>query len=175
MKRMGMTVATALMSVAMIGLYSLAGAPIGAYAASSPFAGGSGTSLSPYQIDTPAQLEAVATCVNKGNDRGAYYELCNNINLKSVSNFTPIGTCDDGFCGTFDGNGHAICNLSVSLPSVDYVGLFGLADHATIENLTLDGATVTGGGCEGTGALAGAACDNSTVANVTACNVVNSG
>jgi hypothetical protein len=167
-----MTVATVLMSLAMTGLYGLAGAPIGAYAATSPFAGGNGTSTSPYEIDTPTQLEAMATCVNTGGAAYAHadYALCNNIDLGNVP-FTPIGTNSISFEGTFDGNGHAICNLTVSTSSRDYVGLFGSAYDATIENLTLKGATVTQGGCDGTGALLGYASGDSHVNNVTACNV----
>jgi hypothetical protein len=111
-----MTVATVLMSLAMTGLYGLAGAPIGAYAATSPFAGGNGTSTSPYEIDTPTQLEAMATCVNTGGAAyaDADYALCNNIDLRNVP-FTPIGTHSQYFEGTFDGNGHAICNLMLPL------------------------------------------------------------
>ena len=51
------------------------------------------------------------------------YLLQVDIDLKNHK-FTPIGTKEHPFTGTFDGNGHIIRNLKIDSKS-DYVGLFG--------------------------------------------------
>ena len=61
------------------------------------------------------------------------YILQCDIDLKSHE-FTPIGTKDCPFTGTFDGNGHTIFNLSVDSEK-DNVGLFGyIASNASAES-----------------------------------------
>ncbi|MCY0870513.1 MAG: hypothetical protein OWT27_07980, partial [Firmicutes bacterium] len=68
MKKRWMAVTAAIMSVAMVALYSVGDTPPYTYAATtgSPFAGGNGSSGSPYQIDTAAQLADMANCINAG-------------------------------------------------------------------------------------------------------------
>lgn len=64
----------------------------------------------------------------------------------------PIGTNDEPFTGIFDGNGFTISNLIlindniVENEDVDYlgdIGFFGVADGATISNLTLENVMIT--------------------------------
>lgn len=58
-----------------------------------------------------------------------------------------IGTADNPFAGTFDGNGYTISNLNMVLTDVDtygssstmHAGLFGYTNGATIKNLHISG------------------------------------
>ncbi len=87
------------------------------------------------------------------------YVLGSNINAAATAGwnggagFTPIGTLGTPFIGTFDGLGHTISNLTISLTTPN-VGLFGATGGgATIRNVGLVGDSVTGGA--GTGGLVG--------------------
>ena len=57
-----------------------------------------------------------------------------------------IGTQENPFTGTFDGNGHTISNLNFSFTSVtndvpNHIGLFGVTSGATIRDLQIAGTT----------------------------------
>ena len=53
--------------------------------------------------------------------------------------FEPIGVSTSNyFRGVFDGQGHAISNLTASLSSSEYAGLFGYSMELTIRNVILD-------------------------------------
>ncbi|HTB66639.1 MAG TPA: YDG domain-containing protein, partial [Steroidobacteraceae bacterium] len=87
------------------------------------------------------------------------YALGSNIDASATSawnigaGFTPIGTLGTPFSGTFDGLGHAISNLTISLTTPN-VGLFGATGTgATVRNVGLLGGSVIGGA--GTGGLVG--------------------
>ena len=87
------------------------------------------------------------------------YTLGSNINasntntataLKDVwsnaGGFVPIGSTTTLFTGAFDGLGHTISNLTINLPSTNYVGLFGdTSATSAIRNVGLVGGSVTGG------------------------------
>ena len=63
----------------------------------------------------------------------------------SSSGFSPIGDLSTQFTGSFDGQNHVISNLTINLPSTNYVGLFGYTTaSATLSNVSLQAATVTG-------------------------------
>ena len=55
--------------------------------------------------------------------------------------WTPIGTAENNFVGTFDGNGHTIGNLNILVEEAKegkvHLGLIGFAKDATIKNLTI--------------------------------------
>ncbi|HWR56394.1 MAG TPA: S-layer homology domain-containing protein [Negativicutes bacterium] len=124
----------------------------------SPFAGGSGTVEDPYQIATPAQLDAVRNYLDQ------HFKLTANINLEDYDNWQPIGAFqplgDEGeaaetprpevaFTGTFDGNDKTISNLTVNQPEGMGVGLFGCAvgteeNPSSIYDLTVENVDVTG-------------------------------
>lgn len=102
----------------------------------------------PQTIGSLAELEAFRDAVNSGEH---YKESQNNsvvltadIDMTSVSNWTPIGTVGKPFDGAFDGGGHTIKGLCVNSPETDNVGLFGYAKNATIYNLHLYNPTVKG-------------------------------
>lgn len=78
------------------------------------------------------------------------YVLTANITLTSASQ-SPIGNADAPFTGIFDGNGKTISGLNLS--GTENVGLFGVANGATIKNLTVSG-TVTATGNRTAGIVA---------------------
>ena len=59
-----------------------------------------------------------------------------------TTNWTPIGTSEKPFKGTFDGNGHTIKNLTLveteAKEGKAYIGFFGFAKNATIKNVTFE-------------------------------------
>ena len=79
-----------------------------------------------------------------GNCTG--YELMNDINLNSYSNWTPIGTFTPStarYSGDFKGNGYVVRNLTLN-SSAQHQGLFGYAAaSARIESLGVINANVT--------------------------------
>jgi len=66
-----------------------------------------------------------------------------------------IGTGDDPFTGTFDGQGYEICDLFINRPDEDFIGLFGSVNEGgRIEDIGVVNADVTGN--SGVGGLVGA-------------------
>lgn len=118
---------------------------------SSSFAGGSGTSSSPYQISNAAQLAYMAYLVNSNTTyRNKYYQLTADIDL-SAHYWYPIGKENYSFNGTFDGQYHTITNMiinnTVTGMSVKHLGLFGYIGKynltVTIKNLFINNAMIT--------------------------------
>jgi filamentous hemagglutinin family protein len=63
----------------------------------------------------------------------------------SPTGFSPIGNLFTQFTGSLDGQNHVISNLTINLPSTNYVGLFGYTTAtSTLSNVSLQAATVTG-------------------------------
>ena len=119
-----------------------------------------------YVISTTDQLNLLSERVNAGNNYMCkYFKLDADItyNKETTNNFTPIGTGSHPFCGNFDGQGHTISKLNISLGSTVYVGLFGRANDATIKNLKLDNSTI--GGRSSVGAILGEGTSATKVAN----------
>ena len=125
-----------------------------------PFSGG-GTKTDPFVISTPEELILFSSVVNEGTSfSGMFLKQGADIDMEGYG-FTPIGKKSFlTFCGTFDGDGHVISNLTVNLNSIDYVGLFGRID-GTVKNVILDGVSVTGGSNAETGLIAGRIGDGS--------------
>ena len=95
-----------------------------------------------YQIGTPQDLVDFATLVN-GGDKTINGVLVADIDLSGVENFTPIGTQTVNYAGTFDGQGHAVLNLTSS--GQYFIGLFGtVSGGACIKNVTLKNANLKG-------------------------------
>ena len=105
---------------------------------------GEGTAEKPYQIGTAAELYWFAglvngTLVGVEKDASANAKLMNNITVnegvldankdlvsgKDFIPWTPIGTSDVPYTGTFDGKGYTISGLYFNKPTSYYVGLFG--------------------------------------------------
>ena len=105
---------------------------------------GEGTAENPYQIGNRAELYWFAglvngTLVGVEKDASANAKLMNNItvnegvldankDLVSGSDFiewTPVGSANNTYTGTFDGKGYTISGLYFNKPTSYYVGLFG--------------------------------------------------
>ncbi len=103
--------------------------------------GGEGTKENPFAINTYQQLK----------DMRAYpkhcYILNSDLDLSGVEH-EPIFAYENEFSGTFDGNGHAIKNLSVK-SNEPFSSLFGIIGGGAVRNLTLTNFELT-------------ACDNGT-------------
>ncbi len=108
---------------------------------------GSGTVADPYVITTSDQLRAFCQQVNGGNSySGKHIALGADIDLGDAQ-FDPIGSAEHPFSGHFDGRGHSLTNVTISLGEQPYGGIFGLADASSvIENLTTNGVTISGMG-----------------------------
>ena len=115
------------------------------------YAGGTGSSGSPYLIATPQQLAYLAQQANAANANtvAKYFKLTADIDLNNLA-WTPIGTnATLYFGGIFDGDNHSIFNLLVNRPTTDYNGLFGYvvgtaSVNAIIKNINIASGSVTG-------------------------------
>jgi hypothetical protein len=130
---------------------------------------GEGTSDSPYQISTAAQLAQLATLVNADDKsyNGKCYKLTADIDLSTYNaankdfnggrGWIPIGidTNRNAFQGTFDGGGNIVTGLYINSSKSDPIGLFSSVDsNATVENLGIKNMDITGSGY-GVGGVAG--------------------
>ena len=99
-------------------------------------------------ISNELGLQALANVVNGTNDTanncsGKTIVLTDDIDLGSISNWTPIGTnASRNFSGTFNGNGHTVSNMTCS--GNQYLGLFGYARRGTLSNTGVVNASVSG-------------------------------
>lgn len=123
------------------------------------FAGGDGTSASPYLVATAEQLAAI---------NSSFYRHCafrQTADIALSGEWTPIGDGAAMFTGEYDGDGHRISGLRITR-GTSYLGLFGYTGvWAVIENLRLSG-TVDVPGAVGVGALIGLADRPTTITNV---------
>ena len=104
------------------------------------------------------------------NDLGGTYILMNDLDSATTGyvelasgtanegrGWEPIGTYDDGFTGSFDGQGYEIRGLFINRPDQDYVGLFAhiswirsIDNVGVVENVGVVDADVTGASQAGT-------------------------
>ena len=121
---------------------------------------GKGTAESPYLIEDVDDLKKLAENVNSGEAyANKHFQLTANIDLKNEP-WTPIGTEDTLFQGTFDGGGHQITNLKIG--KREYGGLFGNVWGATIQNCNVTGEV---NGYNYSGGIVGYANDNTHILN----------
>ncbi len=107
---------------------------------------GSGTVESPYIITSADELNAMRQSLS------SHYRLGNDIVVKGSviwnhgSGWQTVGTSDDdlAFTGSLDGDGYTISGLTINNPESEYQGLFGYAENALLENITLDRVHVHG-------------------------------
>lgn len=111
---------------------------------------------SSYEIHSAAQLAGLAELVNAGNDfSGTMFTLTANLDLNNQE-WMPIGKgymdwdaeeASLGFSGIFDGGGHTVTGLSITVNSaasnteeiLGGAGLFGFLLGGTVKNLTVYG------------------------------------
>ena len=104
----------------------------------------------PFLIATADQLKELATLVNgketynDGNDSygAAHYRMVADVDLSAYGNWTPIGSEDTPFRGTFEGNYHTIRNLTITNATQEYQGLFGWA-KGIIQNVLVSDANIS--------------------------------
>jgi len=109
---------------------------------------GTGSFADPIPISSADELCAItsgsitATFGTTKVSAPLYYIMTADVDLSNVE-MTPIGTQSDPFQGCFDGNGHTISNLTITMSnSVGRIGLFGNVSKAIIKNLTLANASM---------------------------------
>ncbi len=91
--------------------------------ADSTISTGSGTIGDPYIICNPSQLQSIATFhITHINSN---YKIIQDLDLSSISNFTPIGDLSTPFTGTIDGQGYTLFNLTMNHPGIQRIGLIG--------------------------------------------------
>lgn len=75
---------------------------------------------------------------------GGVPALAMNVDLQGAENLTFVGSAENPFAGTFDGNGHTVC-VGINLQKTDVAGgLFHtLAAGAVVKNLTVTGSIVS--------------------------------
>lgn len=96
-----------------------------------------------FVLGDAAGATSFAAAVNNGFDfAGFTVELTGNVDLAG-QNWTPAGTADNKFCGSFDGKDYTISNLTID--GGEDVAMFAYAgDNVTIKNLTLENVNVKG-------------------------------
>jgi filamentous hemagglutinin family protein len=128
-----------------------------------------------------SQLQAINAT---GIGLTGHYALAIPLDASGMSSWIPIGTnggggilnSGDGFNGVLQGLGNAIANLTINLPSSNYVGLFGyVGSGGLVQNIGVRGGSVSGGGNDNefyyVGDLIGL--NNGTVSNAHATGAVN--
>jgi hypothetical protein len=108
-----------------------------------PFGGGTGTAMDPYQICSADQLNAI------GNSYlTSHFTLESDVDLTSIPNFNVIGSVNFAgrFQGSFNGNNHTISNLTANCSGA--CGLFGHVS-ASISNVKIVNANITGSSYSG--------------------------
>lgn len=134
-----------------------------------PICKGTGTIEDPKQICTPEDL------YNIRDNLSWYYILNNDLDLDPVilknedwydydKGWEPIGTSEEIFTGSFDGQNFTIYNLFITRPEEDYVGLFGYSEKSNIKNLLFYDVYPTGNNY--VGSLLGACRNNCIISNI---------
>ena len=119
-------------------------------------------------ITTADELDAVR------NDLGGIYGLGADIDLLGRP-WTPLGDSSRKFTGKFYGFGHEVMNLvATNNPTSGYKGLFGYADGAVLDGVTVSGTAKCNSGYYYVGGLVGRA-DATSIANCHATATVEGG
>jgi hypothetical protein len=116
----------------------------------------------PVIITTAAELEAISNNLNGNYILGADLDLSFYTNFAPIGAFVPLSDAQEdaetpklekAFTGVFDGNGHKISNVTISVPTQNGVGLFGCVadDKGVVENVTVTGGHMLVGGVIGYG------------------------
>jgi hypothetical protein len=137
------------------------------------YSGGSGTADDPYQITTAADIIALG---ETPEDYDKHFILVDDIDLDpnlpdgKVLDMAVIAPgWETPYNGVFDGNGHAISNLTIK--GTDYLGLFGiLGSEAEVRDLGVVNVNITGSG-DGIGGVVGV--NESSVVNCYSTGSVN--
>ena len=90
-----------------------------------------------YEIGEPAHLVWYGSMINLGKNtiKG---KLTADLDMSDYPDFAPIGTTQNNYKGSFDGQDHVISHLVINRPEEEGVGLFGFVNGCTVQNLILD-------------------------------------
>ena len=107
-----------------------------------------------YTVTSAEGLKNLAKLVNEEWKSDINITLTGDITL--TGEWTPIGTYDNPYTGTFDGGGHTITGLTVTT-SDQYAGLFGdIDENGTVKNMVLEDVQITSDNSSGyAGGVAG--------------------
>jgi len=110
---------------------------------------GDGSQANPYQIATLENLYWLSQNPSEWSG-GNYFEQTADIDASATKEwdegrgFSPIGNNTFRFTGQYNGKGHVIDGLTIDRPTMDYVGLFGFLNQASIDSLGVTRASVVG-------------------------------
>lgn len=115
---------------------------------------GTGVEYKPYILSTADDLAGLAQLVNNGNSfENQFLKIDNtvgNLDLSGYGNWTPIGTIENPFKGSFDGSAMTISGLTIddvrSFPAdkSNARGLFGcIGNNGAVKNLFLQQVNIT--------------------------------
>ncbi|WP_162416092.1 MBG domain-containing protein [Cyclobacterium roseum] len=127
---------------------------------------GIGTQADPYRIATAEHLLWLSQTPGVWDE---YFVQTANIDASGLPN--PIGNSSIKFTGGYNGWGHDISNLSLNSVGGN-LGLFGVAENATIKNLRVVDASINGG--SGVAVLIGRSEGTTSVSNVFVSGTVHS-
>ncbi len=126
---------------------------------------GEGTAEDPFLIRTPDDIVELYRCIAEKNmnTAGVHFALTQDLNLKNIAHWRGIAdTSGQGFCGHFDGRGHAIWSMNDDTYNAN--GFFGkLGDGALVENLTIASSKIGSSTGQSIGGIAGIIAEKSAV------------
>jgi len=102
----------------------------------------------PIEISSYDELCSIGT--SSDYPMNGSYVLTNDIDASpslmqnSGEGFMPIGSIENPFCGSFNGNYYSIENLNIDRDTLDNVGLFASTSNAIIENVSIINFNITG-------------------------------
>lgn len=102
------------------------------------------------EASTVKEISTLADLNDVKNDLTGNFILKGNIEIKN--DWIPIGTQENPFTGTFDGNGFTINGIKIDT-STRYQGLFGYTSGAEIKNLKISYKTTENNGVSEKGAV----------------------
>ena len=103
---------------------------------------GSGTNASPWLISDANDFVNMSALINESASYADdYYMMTNDVDFSGVT-LTPIGR-KNHFKGTFDGQFHAIKNLTMN-DTTENTGVFGFVEGGTVCNIQVKNVTVKG-------------------------------
>lgn len=124
---------------------------------------GNGTVDQPYEIFTKQQLKHIRYNLE------AHYKIQDDIDLIG-ENWLPIGTKEQPFTGTFNGNGYKISNLFIG-SNDSYIGLLGSISSGIVKDLVIENADISGN--EYLGTLVGYGTNHYQIENIKLKGTIN--
>ena len=107
-----------------------------------------------YTVNNEKGLKNIASLVNGGETD---INITLDTDLTLTGEWTPIGTYDNPYTGTFNGKDKTITGLTVNQEGTNYVGLIGyLGSGGKVKNVVLEGVQITSDNSSGyAGGVAG--------------------